>query len=244
MNSCQVVAAAQLETSEVLDHDDSVGWTAPTKNAAHGPGRLPPPPRRPRRSGGKMERTGTDGKPSLGGGTVSPTIEAVEGDITTQQVDAIVNAANSQLLGGGGVDGAIHAAAGPALLEECRRLRAGRYPDGLPVGEAVATGSGDLPCRWVIHTVGPNRHRGQTDPALLSACFTNSLVVAADLGAASIAFPAVSAGVYGWDADEVARIAVEAVRGRVDSAEPVPDRIRFVLFGERLHTAFRAALDC
>ncbi|GAA1140179.1 O-acetyl-ADP-ribose deacetylase [Ornithinicoccus hortensis] len=174
---------------------------------------------------------------------MDPTIEAVEGDITTQRLDAIVNAANSSLLGGGGVDGAIHAAAGPALLRECRELRAGRYRDGLPVGEAVATGAGDLPARWVIHTVGPNRHRGQTDPALLAACFTHSLDVATELGAGSIAFPAISAGVYGWDADEVARVAVDAVRGRVDGGEPVPGLIRFVLFGQRVHDAFRAALQ-
>lgn len=173
---------------------------------------------------------------------MSTRIEAVEGDLTLQQVDAIVNAANSLLLGGGGVDGAIHAAAGPALLEECRRLRAGRYHDGLPVGEAVATGAGDLPCRWVIHTVGPNRHRGQTDPAMLAACFTNSLAVAADLGADSIAFPAIGAGVYGWDADEVARTAVDAVQGRIDGGDPVPDLIRFVLFGDRVHAAFRSVL--
>lgn len=169
-------------------------------------------------------------------------IEAVEGDITTQRVDAIVNAANSLLLGGGGVDGAIHAAAGPALLEECRRLRAGRYHDGLPVGEAVATGAGDLPCRWVIHTVGPNRHRGQTDPALLASCFTSSLHVAVDVGARSVAFPAVSAGVYGWEADEVARVAVAAVREHVAGDRGSPELIRFVLFGARVHAAFRAVL--
>ena len=101
--------------------------------------------------------------------------EAVQGDITTQRVDAIVNAANSSLLGGGGVDGAIHRAAGPRLLEECRELRRATYPNGLPAGEAVATGAGDLPAGWVIHTVGPNRHAGQTDPALLASCFENSL---------------------------------------------------------------------
>jgi len=102
-------------------------------------------------------------------------IEAVEGDITAQALDAIVNAANSSLLGGGGVDGAIHAAAGPALLAECREVRRTAYPLGLPVGAAVATGAGDLAARWVIHTVGPNRHAGQTDPALLAPCFTSSL---------------------------------------------------------------------
>lgn len=170
------------------------------------------------------------------------TIEAVRGDITTQQVDAIVNAANSLLLGGGGVDGAIHAAAGPRLLEECRRLRRTIHRDGLPVGDAVATGAGDLPARWVIHTVGPNRHRGQDDPADLAACFHNSLAVASELGARSIALPAVSAGVYGWDADEVARIATTTAREVVAEQPQAFDLIRFVLFGERLHWAFDRAL--
>ncbi len=140
-------------------------------------------------------------------------IEAVLGDITREHVDAIVNAANSSLLGGGGVDGAIHAAAGPELLEECRALRRTALPRGLPVGDAVATGAGRLPARWVIHTVGPNAHAGQRDPALLARCFTRSLDVAADVGARSVAFPAVSAGVYGWDVREVARVSVAAVRG-------------------------------
>ncbi len=167
------------------------------------------------------------------------TIEAVQGDITTERVDAIVNAANSTLLGGGGVDGAIHAAAGPRLLEACHRLRRTDWRDGLPVGEAVATDAFDLPCRWVIHTVGPNAHRSQTDPALLASCFTRSLDVAAQLGATSIAFPAISAGAYGWDAAEVAGIAVDAVR-----SHPAPgvEQIRFVLFGSRLLDAFRHAL--
>ena len=123
------------------------------------------------------------------------TIEAVLGDITTEHVDAIVNAANSQLLGGGGVDGAIHAAAGPRLLEACRRVRNTTHREGLEVGDAVATPGGNLRAQWVIHTVGPNRHRGQTDPALLASCFTRSLEVAREVGARSIAFPAVSAGV-------------------------------------------------
>lgn len=167
-------------------------------------------------------------------------IEAVPGDITTQQIDAIVNAANSSLLGGGGVDGAIHRAAGPRLLQECRALRSAAYPLGLAVGEAVATGGGDLPATWVIHTVGPNRHAGQTDPALLTSCFATSLREAARVGARSVALPAVSAGIFGWDADDVARIAVAAVRRSPHLAEL--DLVRFVLFGPATHQAFIAAL--
>ena len=169
------------------------------------------------------------------------TVEAVLGDITTEHVDVIVNAANSALLGGGGVDGAIHAAAGPALLEQCRELRRTTHPDGLEVGDAVATRAGKLPCRWVVHTVGPNRHRGQSDPALLASCFARSLAVARGLGARSIAFPAVSAGVYGWDGDEVARVAVRTVREECAAHDGI-DLVRFVLFGDRLLTAFRTAL--
>ena len=167
-------------------------------------------------------------------------IEAVRGDITTEHVDAVVNAANSSLLGGGGVDGAIHHAAGPHLLEECRELRRTAYPQGLPVGEAVATGAGDLPARWVIHTVGPNRYAGETDPAQLASCFEASLREAVNVGARSVAFPAVSAGVYGWDADEVARIAVATVRGSSHLREL--DLVRFVLFSPTTHDAFIAAL--
>ena len=168
-------------------------------------------------------------------------IEAVGGDLTTEHVDAIVNAANSSLLGGGGVDGAIHAAAGPALLRECRELRRIRLPGGLEVGDAVATGAGDLPCRWVVHTVGPNRHAGQTDPALLASCFARSLAVAREVGARTVAFPAVSAGVYGWDVSEVARVAVRTVRDECAALDGI-DLVRFVLFGERSLAAFRAAL--
>lgn len=170
-------------------------------------------------------------------------IEAVQGDITTEQVDAIVNAANSSLLGGGGVDGAIHRAAGPALLAECRRVRQEEYPDGLPTGRAVATGAGDLAARWVIHTVGPDRHRGQTDPALLASCFTESMRVAAALGASSAAFPAISAGVYGWDVEEVASTAVGAVRGLSDDGGAGSvELVRFVLFSPDALAAFEAQL--
>ncbi|MFI2105451.1 O-acetyl-ADP-ribose deacetylase [Isoptericola sp. NPDC019693] len=164
------------------------------------------------------------------------------GDITTVATDAIVNAANSSLLGGGGVDGAIHAAAGPRLLEACRELRRSTLPDGLPVGEAVATPGFDLPAAWVIHTVGPNRHAGETDPGLLSSCFTRSLDVAADLRARTVAFPAVSAGVYGWAPDDVARIALEAVRSWDEANPAAVDEVRFVLFNDSLLTSFQQAL--
>jgi O-acetyl-ADP-ribose deacetylase (regulator of RNase III) len=168
-------------------------------------------------------------------------IEAVEGDITTQAVDALVNAANRSLLGGGGVDAAIHAAAGPSLLAECRELRRTTLPEGLAVGAAVTTGGGQLRARWVIHTVGPNRHAGQTDPALLAACFESSLTQATRVGARSVAFPAVSAGIYGWDVDEVADIAVRTVTG--SSHRDALELIRFVLFDAHAHAAFRALLD-
>jgi O-acetyl-ADP-ribose deacetylase (regulator of RNase III) len=173
-------------------------------------------------------------------------IRILRGDITAQPVDAIVNAANSSLLGGGGVDGAIHAAAGPELLAECRRLRAGSYPDGLPVGSAVATGAGRLAARWVIHTVGPNRRAGQTDPALLEACFASSLDAAYRVGAATVAFPAIGAGIFGWDASEVAGRAADAVRswrppGTGAEAPPGIREIRFVLSSAGIETVFRTA---
>lgn len=167
-------------------------------------------------------------------------IEVVRGDITTRDVDAIVNAANSSLLGGGGVDGAIHRAAGPGLLEACRAVRNSRLPDGLPVGEAVATEAFDLPARWVIHTVGPDARAGQTDPELLRHAFATSLRVAEELRARSIAFPAISAGVYSWPAHDVARIAVRAVR---DHAATSVESVEFVLVDDAVLEAFDAALD-
>ena len=165
-------------------------------------------------------------------------ITFLQGDITTQTSDAIVNAANSSLLGGGGVDGAIHRAAGPRLLAACRELRATSLPHGLPVGDAVATPGFDLPARWVIHTVGPNRHAGETDPTLLASCFTRSLDVAVQVGARTVSFPAVSAGVYGWAPTDVARTAVDAVREHTASTI---DEVRFVLFSAPLLAAFEAA---
>ena len=170
-------------------------------------------------------------------------LDAVDGDITAQAVDAIVNAANPWLLGGSGVDGAIHAAAGPALHTACLELRRTTHPDGLAVGDAVATRAGELPARWVVHTVGPNRRAGQRDPALLASSFSRSLEVAAGLGAATVAMPAVGAGIYGWDVDEVADIAVAAVRdtGAAGRARGV-ELVRFVLWGNAAHTDFLEAL--
>ncbi|MCP1412461.1 O-acetyl-ADP-ribose deacetylase [Paenarthrobacter sp. A20] len=174
-------------------------------------------------------------------------IEILHGDITTRTVDAIVNAANSSLLGGGGVDGAIHRAAGPELLEACRELRRTEVPDGLPVGAAVATPGFQLPAQWVVHTVGPNRHAGQTDPALLASCFNESLKVAARLGARTVAFPAISAGVYGWDARQVADVAFDAVRSFSSSSSAGGASgssltlVEFVLFSEDTTAAFRSA---
>ncbi|GAB3271059.1 O-acetyl-ADP-ribose deacetylase [Sinomonas notoginsengisoli] len=166
-------------------------------------------------------------------------IEIVEGDITTRRVDAVVNAANSSLLGGGGVDGAIHRAAGPELLEACRALRRTRLPEGLPVGSAVATPGFRLPAQWVIHTVGPNWNAGQRDPELLASCFAESLAVARELGAASVAFPAISAGIYGWDRNVVATTAVETVQSAPDGSV---ETVEFVLFGATTAAAFAAAL--
>jgi O-acetyl-ADP-ribose deacetylase (regulator of RNase III) len=140
------------------------------------------------------------------------TIRLVEGDITRESADAIVNAANSSLLGGGGVDGAIHRRGGPAILADCRKLRAGHYGKGLPTGKAVATTAGDLDARWVIHTVGPRHSREEDRSELLASCYRESLRVADELGARTVAFPAVSAGIYGWPIDDAARIAVETVR--------------------------------
>jgi O-acetyl-ADP-ribose deacetylase (regulator of RNase III) len=169
-------------------------------------------------------------------------IEVSPGDITVQQVDVIVNAANPSLLGGGGVDGAIHAAAGPGLLEECRRVRRSVLPDGLPIGQAVATGAGNLAARWVVHTVGPNWHRGQRDPDLLASCFRNSLILAAELGARSAAFPAISAGSYGWDVERVADLGVGAVRAAdAEGRAGAVVLVRFVPFGPAATAAFEHA---
>ena len=161
-------------------------------------------------------------------------ITLIQGDITEQHVDAVVNAANSSLMGGGGVDGAIHRRGGPAILEECRRIRAERFPDGLPVGKAVATTAGDLPARWVIHTVGPVYSPAEDRSSLLASCHTESLDVADELGAATVAFPAISTGVYGYPVEGAAAVAVEAVR----EADTRVGEVRFVLFDPSAYRAF------
>ncbi|MEV6276410.1 O-acetyl-ADP-ribose deacetylase [Nocardia sp. NPDC051832] len=160
----------------------------------------------------------------------------VRGDITAQSVDAIVNAANSSLLGGGGVDGAIHRKGGPEILAECRALRASQYGKGLRTGQAVATTAGKLDARWVIHTVGPVWSATEDRSDLLASCYRESLRVADELGAATVAFPAISTGIYGWPLDDGARIAVETVRA---SATRVSE-VRFVLFDETAYSAFAA----
>ncbi len=171
-------------------------------------------------------------------------IAILQGDITTRTVDAIVNAANSSLLGGGGVDGAIHRAAGPELLAACRELRATVLPHGLAPGAAVATPGFRLPARWVIHTVGPNRHAGQTNPALLVSCFSESLRLADSLGAASIALPAVGGGVYGWHWRQVADAAHDAVTGFGASHPASPlELVELVLFGAEMEQAFKTVFD-
>ena len=161
----------------------------------------------------------------------------MQGDITTQSVDAVVNAANRSLLGGGGVDGAIHRRGGPAILAECRQLRRTVHPDGLPVGQAVATGAGDLPARWVVHTVGPVWTEREDRSPLLRSCYVESLRVADELGARTVAFPAISTGVYGWPLDDGARQALTAV----STADSGVEEARFVLFGRDALDAFRRA---
>jgi O-acetyl-ADP-ribose deacetylase (regulator of RNase III) len=161
-------------------------------------------------------------------------LTVVEGDITTQQVDAVVNAANNRMRGGGGVDGAIHAAGGPAVLEDCRR----RFPKGLETGRAGWTTAGEMPARWVIHVVGPNYLRGQRDRTLLTSCYANALHVADELGARTVAFPLVSAGVYGWPYDDAVVAAIETLSG----TETLVEEARIVAFGSRAYDAIRAVV--
>jgi O-acetyl-ADP-ribose deacetylase (regulator of RNase III) len=163
-----------------------------------------------------------------------PVITPVLGDITTQAVDAIVNAANNAMRGGGGVDGAIHRRGGPAILRDC----IARFPDGLATGDAGWTTAGDLPARWVIHTVGPNYNAGQRDRSRLESCYRRSLAVADELGARSVAFPLISAGVYGWPRADAIAAAVDTIAG----TETRVDQVRLVAVDEVVDKQIRAAV--
>ena len=166
-------------------------------------------------------------------------LELVRGDITTERVDAIANAANEALRGGGGVDGAIHRAAGPGLLAELRE----RFPDGTPTGTAVATAAHHLPARWVLHAVGPVWNGGMSDEAeLLAGAYRSSLRLADELGARSVAFPAISMGIYGYPGDQGAEIAVRTVADHL-AGETSVEVVRFVLFSDETLELFEAAVD-
>lgn len=172
--------------------------------------------------------------------TTEPHIILVRGDITEQHADALVNAANSSLLGGGGVDGAIHRRGGPEILAACRDLRASHYGKGLATGQAVATTAGRLGAEHVIHTVGPVWSREEDRSALLASCYRESLRIASELGARTVAFPAISTGVYGWPLDDGARIAVRTVR---EATLPPVAEVRFVLFDQEAYARFDEALN-
>jgi O-acetyl-ADP-ribose deacetylase len=164
---------------------------------------------------------------------------ALRGDITRADADVVVNAANPGLLGGGGVDGAIHRAGGPEILAECRAVKEGLPEGQLPRGQAVATTAGRLPARWVVHTAGPIWSAAEDRSEILRSCYRESLRVADDLGARTVAFPAISAGIYGWPIDDAARQAVAGVR----SVQPQHvTEVRFVLFDDAALAAFEAAL--
>jgi O-acetyl-ADP-ribose deacetylase len=162
-------------------------------------------------------------------------VTVVQGDITEQDVDAVVNAANTRMRGGGGVDGAIHRAGGPAVLEDCKR----RFPDGLATGDAGWTTAGGLAARWVIHVVGPDRNAGQTDRSLLTSCYVRALEVADELGARSVAFPLVSAGVYGWPKDDAVAAALEVFR----TADTQVEEARIVAFDRATYDLVAAQLS-
>ena len=164
-------------------------------------------------------------------------ITVVQGDITQQQVDAVVNAANNGMRGGGGVDGAIHRAGGPAILADCIE----RFPDGLATGDAGWTTAGELPARWVIHVVGPNRTAGQTDRSLLTSCYARAIEVAEELGATTVAFPLVSAGVYGWPKDDAIAAAIETFR-EADTRGTTLTEARLVAFDRSTYTQIAAEL--
>jgi O-acetyl-ADP-ribose deacetylase (regulator of RNase III) len=160
------------------------------------------------------------------------TVRLVRGDITKMETDAIVNAANSSLMGGGGVDGAIHSRGGPAILEECKRIRATEWPQGLPTGKAVITGAGNLKARHVIHTVGPIWRGGNRgEPELLRQAYQNSLRLAVAKGLKSVAFPSISTGAYGYPVEDAAQVALKAVKDFLEKEDSL-DELVFVLFSE------------
>jgi O-acetyl-ADP-ribose deacetylase (regulator of RNase III) len=162
-------------------------------------------------------------------------VTVVRGDITAQEVDAVVNAANRAMRGGAGVDGAIHRAGGPAVLEDCRR----RFPEGLATGDAGWTTAGQMRAQWVIHVVGPNYGRGERDRSLLTSCYSRALEVADELGARTVAFPLVSAGAYAWPKDDAIAAAVDTLR----SAPTSVTEARLVAFDQATYDAIKAALD-
>lgn len=164
-----------------------------------------------------------------------PEVTVVLGDITAQDVDAVVNAANRRMRGGGGVDGAIHAAGGPEVLADCIR----RFPDGLATGDAGWTTAGRMPARWVIHTVGPNYRAGETDRRLLVSCYRRCLEVADELGVATVAFPLISSGIYGWPLDDAVAVAVETLRSTPSAVQLA----RIAAFSNALYDAVSARLD-
>ncbi|MFW5728508.1 MAG: O-acetyl-ADP-ribose deacetylase [bacterium] len=168
---------------------------------------------------------------------------AQTGDITRINVDAVVNAANSSLMGGGGVDGAIHRAGGPAILRECKRLRQTDYKDGLPTGQAVVTTAGELPASYVIHTVGPVWHGGEDkEDEYLAAAYENSLTVAAGRAVKTIAFPAISTGVYGFPADRAARVAFKTIATHL-KRNTVPQTVYLVFFSDTDYETFVGEAD-
>ena len=167
---------------------------------------------------------------------MSISVTAVQGDITAQVVDAVVNAANRAMRGGGGVDGAIHRAGGHTILEDCIR----RFPDGLATGDAGWTTAGELAAEWVIHVVGPNRHAGETDRGLLLSCYARAVEVADELGARTVAFPLVSAGVYGWSQEESVACALEAFAAASDSRV---EEARLVAFDGKALAVIEAGLS-
>jgi O-acetyl-ADP-ribose deacetylase (regulator of RNase III) len=171
-------------------------------------------------------------------------LRLVQGDITTQTVDGIVNAANNSLLGGGGVDGAIHRAGGPDILIECRRIRQNRYPAGLPTGQAVSTSGGRLPARRVIHTVGPVWHGGGAGEAeLLADCYRNSLQVAVEDGLRTVAFPSISTGIYGYPVTQAAEVALSAIKAFIEAQPDKLEEVRMVLFSTYDLESYRVTLE-